>query len=282
MLILRQCIIYIATQIDGDWRWVFVGIQSFLIVAILYACYIFTKTLSKQVLRTKKDVESGKDLQKFIKRIEADFMGAKFKIVYENQNEEQLPEGWRVAYTEDNKMYYVNDITQTTQWEKPAVVDDTASDVSKVSISKRIRKLSTLRKNTGPKEIRLEIGGDVDENELTFNKINTFFGGKINKINVRAIRFRSKKVKALAIQYCENRIIQAFQNWFTIIFEQNANNKQKCIDDFMSRIENGDIVFATEDAKEAVINYLESQRPTVVAALQSNAAKRNGCCCFPF
>eukprot|EP01084_Bolivina_argentea_P146546 256565_1 len=40
------------------------------------------------------------------------------KIEY---NEEKLPEGWRKAYTKENRVYYQNEVTQETQWHPPTV-----------------------------------------------------------------------------------------------------------------------------------------------------------------
>ena len=41
----------------------------------------------------------------------------------EMEDEEVLPDGWRMAYTEDGRKYYQNDVTKTTSWDMPKVED---------------------------------------------------------------------------------------------------------------------------------------------------------------
>eukprot|EP00483_Globobulimina_turgida_P010735 UN10756 len=36
-----------------------------------------------------------------------------------NSHEDDLPQGWRVVFTDEHRRYYQNDITRKTQWNKP-------------------------------------------------------------------------------------------------------------------------------------------------------------------
>ena len=108
--------------------------------------------------------------------------------------------------------------------------------------------------------------GGYREYEFYFGQMNEYFGGVINKINDGSIEFKTEKAKGEAIKYCEKQIMIGFQEWFKTYDRNDYLNRttpeddKRLIDDYMSRIEDGNITFATEGAKEAAIEYVESQK----------------------
>ena len=108
--------------------------------------------------------------------------------------------------------------------------------------------------------------GGYREYEFYFGQMNEYFGGVINKVNDGSIQFKNDEAKAEAIKYCEKQIMIGFQEWFKTYDRNDYLNRttpeddKRLIDDYMSRIENGNIAFATQSAKEAAIEYVESQR----------------------
>mmetsp|Transcript_1740 Transcript_1740/g.1458 ORF Transcript_1740/g.1458 Transcript_1740/m.1458 type:complete len:380 (+) Transcript_1740:62-1201(+) len=68
-----------------------------------------------------------------------------------NDNE-KLPYGWSKAMTEDGKVYYQNNVTKQTQWEKPMMDNDDNND-DDVELGSEIKRIQTNKGDEGDSTI---------------------------------------------------------------------------------------------------------------------------------